>query len=261
MQSLDKQQVRSAFAQASVTYDYFASLQRTVATELLKQSGLTSLHGRVLDLGCGTGYLTQLLHNLGGFQDLYALDIAYPMLQQARQRLQQQARYCCADMECLPLQTASIDWLFSSLALQWCTDLPATLADCQRVLTPGGKLLFATFGPQTLQELKLAWATVDNHQHVNQFHSQAELQTLLSQAGWQAIRIKQQLYSCHYPSVIALMRELKGIGAHNVARGRKQQLTGKQHFNQMLQAYPLATNSGIVASYEILWVLAEKVNE
>lgn len=256
MTRVDKAKVRQAFAQASAHYDDFAYLQRTVAGELMQRSGVERLAGRVVDLGCGTGFLTHKLLQLGGYEQLFALDLALPMLHQARQRLATAAYYICADIEQLSLQTQSMDFIFSSLALQWCLALPSTLQDLHRVLKPGAKLAFATFGPATLQELKQAWAAVDDYPHVNDFCSVAELQNHLQPALWQQVQMSSQVYHCRYASVLALMRELKGIGAHNVSTGRQQQLMGKEHWHKMLAAYPL-TDATVFASYEVIWVIAE----
>jgi malonyl-CoA O-methyltransferase len=258
--NIDKYKVRQAFAQSATTYDDFAYLQRTVAAELLRRSGLPKLHGKVVDLGCGTGYLTQLLSELGGFSHLWGLDIAPAMLSMAIKRELASVSYLCADLEQLPIQSNSIDWLFSSLALQWCLDLPATLREYQRVLRPGGQLCFATFGEATLQELKQAWRAVDRAPHVNAFYAEADLLELLRTGGWQNITLSKQDYQCQYGSVHSLLRELKGLGAQHVLQGRQSQLMGKARWKTMLDAYPKLDETGkIIATYEVIWVQATVV--
>lgn len=257
MTNPDKVKIRRAFALAAESYDDFAHLQRTVAIDLLQKSGLHVLHGNVLDIGCGTGYLTQHLHDLGGYQHLLALDLAQPMLHKARQRLCAPVSCIAGDAECLPLRSESLDFIFSSLAVQWCQDLPSALREFQRVLKPGGYLAFATFGAQTLMELKQAWVAVDHYRHINEFCTLEQLQTVVQAGGWQTVRLERQVYRSEYTSVMALMWELKGLGAHSVNAGRKPRVTSRAEMQQMCAAYPVVSATGrIIASFEVIWVFA-----
>lgn len=258
--SADKRLIRNAFANASAHYDDFAHLQRSAANTLMDLIKREPLTGRILDIGCGTGFLTQQLQLLGGYQQLIALDIAQPMLQKARQRTSEPVSFVCGDAEFLPFQTGGVDGVFSSLALQWCQHLPAAIEGFRRILKPGGRLAFATFGSQTLIELKKAWATVDHYRHVNDFCTPSELQTLFLTNEWQLVHIDNQVYRPGYGSVATLLHELKGLGAKSVTAGRKRQLTGKAQMQKMFDAYPRGNdNGGITASFEIIWVVAEAV--
>ncbi len=108
------------------------ALQRTVGKALLDTINTGSLTGTLLDLGCGTGFLTA---NLGGclekgtqsvpYMTVIALDIALPMVQVTRTKLADapNVNYVCADAEQLPLAGQIVDGVFSNLALQWCVNL------------------------------------------------------------------------------------------------------------------------------------------
>ena len=258
--AIDKGKVRQSFAAASLSYDGVANLQRAVGKELLGGIDAGSLTGTVLDLGCGTGFLTgELLAQSAGGQML-ALDIALPMLHRARTKLfgLANASFICADAERLPLQANSVDNVFSNLALQWCRNLPVVFRDMRRILKPGGRLQFSTFGPKTLQELKKAWAEVDHYKHVNEFYGEDALWPFLEQAGFTEIQINSKIYRTPYCSVMALMRELKQIGAHNVAEGRNKRLTTKSQMQAMMAAYEMQDlNSWISATYEVITVSAK----
>ena len=155
---LDKTRIKQSFAAASVTYDSVAGLQRTVGKELLHSVDVTKLTGTLLDLGCGTGFLTGELLVHSNHETMIALDIALSMLQTTQSKLadKRDIIYVCADAEQLPLSGQSIDSVFSNLALQWCRNLEAVFTGLKRALKPDGQLVFSTFGPQTLQELKSA---------------------------------------------------------------------------------------------------------
>ncbi|MDP1665524.1 MAG: malonyl-ACP O-methyltransferase BioC [Methylobacter sp.] len=254
---LDKAKIRQSFAAASVTYDGVAELQRTVGKALLDTIDTESLAGPLLDLGCGTGFLSAKL--LAFAQPVIALDIALPMLQVTRTKLADMSNvsYLCADAEQLPLAGQIADGVFSNLALQWCINLDGVFTDIKRVLKPGGRLVFSTFGPQTLQELKTAWAEVDDYNHVNDFYSEQQLTRFLQLAGYTEIKIETKLYMSSYGSVLALMKELKHIGAHNMIAGRNKNITTKTQMQRMIAAYERCrSDDRIPATYEAIMVTA-----
>lgn len=261
---LDKPRIRRSFTAASTTYDQAAALQRRSALDLMQQAENIGIRGAVLDLGCGTGNLTELL--LSGKcqpESVIALDVATSMLEAARSKLKQRLdsgpapHYVCADAERLPIADESLDGVYSNLALQWCDPLELVLADLKRILKPGSPLIFSTFGPQTLQELKSAWSVVDDLPHVNAFHSEQDLMGFLLSAGFHSCRIQQTLLAPRYASVVDLMRELKQIGAHNAHLARPKCLTGKSRMQAMYRAYERHRSEGsIPATFEILRVAA-----
>ncbi len=135
--------------------------------------------------------------------------------------------------------------------------LKAVFTDIKRVLKPGGRLVFSTFGPQTLQELKAAWAEVDDFNHVNEFYSEQQLSRFLQLAGYTEITIETKLYISNYGSVLALMKELKHIGAHNVIAGRNKNITTKTQMQRMIAAYERhRTGDLIPATFEVMMVTA-----
>jgi len=257
---LDKARIRRSFAAASVTYDSVAGLQRTVGKELLRSIDVKKLTGTLLDLGCGTGFLTGELLSYSNHESTIALDIALPMLQTTQSKLADKHNilYVCADAEQLPLADQSIDSVVSNLALQWCSNLDAVFTNIKRTLKPEGQLAFSTFGPQTLHELKSAWAAVDNYSHVNDFYSETQLKQFLQQAGFKKIQINSKLYTPRYDSVWTLMQELKHLGAHHVIAGRNNKITTKTAMQQMISAYEkYRVRDQIPATFEVIIVTAK----
>jgi malonyl-CoA O-methyltransferase len=250
---LDKINVKRSFAKASGSYDALAELQRKIGLDMLRQLHIAELSGVILDLGCGTGFLTRELQQFSGKKTIIAMDIAMPMLQAARSKCD--VGFSCVDIECLPVQDDSINWIFSNLALQWCTDLQGIFANFKRVLKPGGRLMFSSFGPQTLHELKRAWANVDNYSHVNDFYSIQQLHEYMQQAGLQNIQIENYQHKSGYLNVMALMKELKGIGAHNVTANRKKGFTTKTQWQNMNESYEAFIENGCLpATFDIIYV-------
>jgi malonyl-CoA O-methyltransferase len=261
---LDKYRIRRSFGAASATYDRAAALQRRSASDLMRPIEEAGIRGTVLDLGCGTGNLTGLLLSASIPPDtLIALDIAPAMLGAARSKLEMgnfpgSTVYCvCADAERLPLAEASLDGVYSNLALQWCDRPERVFADLKRIMKPGSPLIFSTFGPQTLNELKSAWAEADDLPHVNDFHSGQALLGFLQEAGFSDCRIRSVLHTPRYARVADLMRELKQIGARNAHLARPKNLTGKARMEAMYRAYERHRAGGsLPATFEILQVSA-----
>ena len=253
----DKVWVGRSFSRAAQTYDRVAALQRHVGEALMARVPIgMPTPGAMLDLGAGTGHGTALLAERFPAADLIAVDIALGMLQTFKQKpgLVDKALRICADGEALPLRSRSIDLVFSNLAMQWLPDLPLLLTEFSRVSRPGGILLFSTFGESTLCELRAAWAKADSHTHVNAFASIQKIAEALLNAGFGDIAIEKECRKLAYPSVDAILRELKHLGAHNVNHNRPRHLTGKGVFRNMVEAYTAAMNGkGIQASFEIVY--------
>jgi malonyl-CoA O-methyltransferase len=258
MASIDKNQLKQAFSGAARHYDDFAALQSQVGLSLLSKFPIQTQAGMILDLGCGTGFLGRHMAIKPKVQSLLGLDIAFTMLQICREKqVNSPQYYVCADAENLPLLTSSVQQIYANLALQWCHNLATVFKGCQQVLKPDGQLVFSSFGPASLQELKQAWAEVDDFTHVNSFYSLPEIEKFLEYADFSRIESESVIYQSRYPSVMALMQELKGIGAHNVNIKRNKQMTTRKQVQQMITCYAQNMAGGpVLASYEIIYVRA-----
>ncbi|MGD8710515.1 MAG: malonyl-ACP O-methyltransferase BioC, partial [Ectothiorhodospiraceae bacterium] len=168
----DKAETRRAFDRAADTYDAAAVLQREVGRRLVERLEIVKLQpDNVLDIGAGTGATTRELMQHYPRARFTGVDVAPRMLAKARGRAPwlRKLRCLCADAESLPLRSNSYDLIFSNLAMQWVGDLDRAFREIQRVLRPGGVLMFSSFGPDTLRELREAWSAVDGYNHVNRF--------------------------------------------------------------------------------------------
>jgi malonyl-CoA O-methyltransferase len=257
---LDTHRVRASFDRASSGYDHAAALQSRVRDELIDRLKLFKLTPQVaLDLGTGTGQGAQALRGAYRRALILALDSAPGMLREARRRSGIFRRFerILADAARLPLATASVDLVFSSLMLQWCTDLAGPLAEVRRVLSPGGLFAFSTFGPDTLQELRASWAAVDEDSHVNRFFDLHDVGDALMRAGFLEPVLDVERVVLTYPNTTALMRDLKAIGAHNATRGRPRGLTGRAHMEKMRNAYErFRRGESLPASFEVVFATA-----
>jgi malonyl-CoA O-methyltransferase len=138
--------------------------------------------------------------------------------------------------------------------LQWCNDLNAALAEVRRVLKPSGFFTFSTFGPDTLKELRAAWSAADGYSHVNRFLDMHDVGDALARNGLMEPVLDVDRVQLTYPDALALMRDLKAIGAHNVTSGRARGLTGKARLRKMTEAYESFRREGrLPATYEVVY--------
>jgi malonyl-CoA O-methyltransferase len=259
--TLDSRRVRASRARAAASFDAAAVLQARVREELLGRLEVLRLQpAAVVDLGAGTGQATIALKRRYPKGRVLALDVAPPLLAQARRRQTLWRRFdrVAADASALPLRDASVDMVFSNLALQWCNDPDRALRECQRVLRPGGVLHFTTLGPDTLVELRRAWQVADpGHVHVNQFFDMHDLGDALVRAGFVEPVLDVERYTLTYGDARALMRDLQAVGAGNANAGRARGLTGKATLARMLTAYEEFRLEGrLPATYEVVYAQA-----
>lgn len=254
---IDGGRVRRSFGQAAASYDAAAVLQARVRDELLSRLDVVRLEPvAVLDLGTGTGHAAAALKRRFRSSQVVALDLALGMLAEAahRQTLLHRFRRVCADAAALPLRNASVDLVVSNLMLQWCNDPDAVFAECRRVLKPGGLLTFTTFGPDTLVELRRAWAAADGLTHVNRFIDMHDVGDALLRAGLVEPVMDVERYTLTYETAGDLMRDLKAVGAHNANAGRPRGLTGKGAVARMTSAYEAVRREGrLPATYEVVY--------
>lgn len=258
---LDKRRVRRAFDSAADTYDDHAALQRLVVDNLLDSLDIIRIEPRtILDIGAGTGYCARGLTRRFRSSSVLLLDLSAPMLAAARTqapRWRSRERYVCADGEALPLADASVDFVFSSLTFQWCNDLDALFAECHRVLKPKGLLQFSSLGPDTLCELRDAWAAVDDRPRINQFIDMHDIGDALIRAGFASPVLECDVMTVTYDDVFSVMRDLRGIGAVNSLQGRRRGLSTAALLKQMAGHYERFRSAGkLPATYEVVYAHA-----
>lgn len=255
---LDKARVRRAASRAAPHYDASAWLPRQVAAALMEHLQPVRIQPAVvLDAGTGTGICSQLLTRRYPGARVVCLDSSEAMLRAARSRTRRwfsKRAFTCADAEALPLAEGSIDLLVSSLMLPSCSPPDAVLTEFRRVLAPGGLLMFASLGPDTLCELRESWTAVDRKVHVHAFIDMHDVGDALLRAGFQDVVMDVERFTGHYPDVTSLVHELKRLGVSNAARGCAKSLTTPAALEALAAAYEgFRRGTSLPASFEVVF--------
>jgi malonyl-CoA O-methyltransferase len=270
---VDPTAVKRAFGRAAGTYDAAAALQREIGARMLSRLDVVKVAPlRILDLGCGTGDGTLELAARYPQARVVGVDIALPMVCAARERARRgrslyrrlvepfvgereaEPRFVCAEATRLPLAGVSFDLAWSNLMLQWVNDLPRAFVELRRVLRTGSLLTFTTFGPDTLKELRGAFARVDGATHVSRFVDMHDIGDMLVHAGFADPVMDMEQVCVTYPSAEAMLRELKALGATNATRGRPRGLMGRARYARLLAALERHAQDGrIGATFEVVY--------
>lgn len=262
----EKESIRHAFDKAASSYDAAAVLQREVVARLFERLALINLQPTVvLDAGSGTGAAAPLLRERFADAQLIELDLALNMLKTSRAKTagikkwlsffaSNKSAAICADIEQIPLADESVDLIWSSLTIQWCNTPDATFKEFSRILKPGGVVIFSSLGPDTLKELRTAFAGIDGHQHVNQFIDMHDLGDALLKHGLTMPVMDMEYITMTYPTVKAVMHDLKHIGANNKMNGRRNGLLGRAAWQQIQAQYEAFRRDQVLpCTYEVVY--------
>jgi malonyl-CoA O-methyltransferase len=252
MSVFDRRQLRRSFGRAASRYTEVAALQREVEARLLEQLGYLDDRqpSRVLDLGSGPGRAAGAMKKRWPKAEVIAVDAALPMLREVPKhtRFWRPVRRVNADVSKLPFAEQCVDVIFSSLCLQWLDDLPAVLSEFRRVLRPDGLLLFSTFGPETLSELRDAYLQAGETPPLSPFAAIQQVGDAMLAAGFKDPVLDRDRYTLTYPDLRGLMRELRAIGAGDARHDRPRGLGGRGRLQRVTAHYEALRRDGVLPS-------------
>lgn len=260
--AFDRRRLQFSFGRAAPVYAQAAVLQREVETRLIEQLDYLEdkTPARVLDVGSGPGRASGAMKKRWPRADVIAMDLALPMLHEVPKhtRFWRPVRRVCADAAQLPFADASMDVIFSSLCLQWVAHLPRALDEFRRVLREDGLLLFSTFGPDTLIELREAYiAGGESDPPLSSFAAIQQVGDALMAAGFRNPVLDRDHYTLTYPDVRSLQQELRIIGAGDARAVRPRGLGGKRRQARMREAYEGLRRDGVLPStWEVIGAMA-----
>lgn len=260
-----KQAIQRNFSRRGATYDRYARVQPWMAAELLRGCREALAGARdILEVGCGTGYLTQMLRRANPTATLVALDLDLSLLKIARTRQAGDANlhFVAADGEAFCGGT--YDLIIANSVFQWFSRPQQTLQEYRRLLRPGGCLAFSTLGPATFRELDTAFRQAAGRRPQPEspgvvalsFPDKEKWQDFLRRAGFQEVSVQREEYTETHSTVQDFLRALQGTGATNpTPRPLSPRL-----FRQMAAIYQrvFGENGSIPVTYEVIWAWARK---
>ena len=170
-----------------------------------------------------------------------------------------------ADEEALPFAEESFDLIVAPLTLQFVNDLPGTLLQIRRCLKPDGLFIGGMFGGATLHELRQSWLEAEAQvsggasPRVAPFADVRDLGGLLQRAGFALPVVDSDSFRVRYPSALALMLELRAMGAGNVLRDRRRVPVGRHLLQRVEEIYAECfedPDGRIPATFEMLVMTA-----
>jgi malonyl-CoA O-methyltransferase len=259
----DRRRLQHSFGRAAAGYSEVAVLQRESESRLLEQLEVLEerVPARVLDVGSGPGRASGFMKGRWPASEVVALDIALPMLGLVPRhtRFWRPVRRVCGEAAKLPFADASFDLIFSNMCLQWVPDLPVALAEFRRVLRPQGLLLFTSFGPDTLSELREAYlAAGESQPPLSPLAAIQQIGDALISAGFRNPVLERENFQLTYPDTMALLRELRAIGAGDARNLRPRGLGGRGRRARMIAAYETMRDADgrLPSTWEVISAMA-----
>jgi malonyl-CoA O-methyltransferase len=243
MQTINNK-IQRGFNKSAGQYDLFSSLHRDIADKLLSQVINQPAPSAILDVGCGTGYLTIKAQESFPQSKIIGLDFAEGMLKVARSK-QKDIHWILADGQDLPFSNEHFDIVLSNLAYQWAQPLSRAFSQARRVLIPKGVLACTLFGYHSCQELFQSLDEASRGElKFARLPDRSQVQEALISGGFKGPRVDSEQIKIEFGDMYALINWFKLIGAPHLP----PQLFTKKRF---------ACDGGVYATFEVIGVYAK----
>lgn len=234
----EKAEICNVFNTHAADYAQAAVVQHEIGERLFERLHYLKIKPRyVLDIGCGPGVFSKKLKKHYPEAQIIGVDVAFAMLNQAKSNQGWRRKWGLvnADMTALPFPAGLFDVVFANQVIHWVNPLSAVISELNRVMAPGGCLMFSTLGPDTFCEIRNAFATVDRHAHVNDYPDMHDVGDGLLKAYFLDPVVDMEMLTAHYASLPNLLQALKTLG-RNIHPARHRGLTGKLAWKKFEQS-------------------------
>lgn len=254
-----KQRIAQQFGKSASRYDDAAQVQVDIGFDALHNippKGQTAL-----DIGCGTGRLTKVLARR--FQSVSGIDLSAGMIEQAQMVnvAIPNVQFEVADAEALPFADNQFDFVFSSMALQWCDPILPSFEEAYRVLKPGGTGRIALLSEGSMQELKALWQALGEPQRVNQFFSHQHLVEAAQTVGFKLAH-QQKCYTTEHPNLMSLLNSVRHVGASAIPSEEGASMLTRAKIKQMETVFwhSFAGCKSLPLTYNVSFLDVTKLN-
>ncbi len=254
---MNSTKIQRGFSASAKRYDLFTGLHREIADKLFVQVTREPTPSALLDVGCGTGYLTGMLKNHFPLCEIIGLDFSTGMLEVARPKHEGIA-WVLADVNNLPFPDGRFDILVSNLAYQWAGDLSRAFTEARRVLAPDGVLACTLFGYNTCQEL---FQSLDEAKtqalQFTRLPDRSQVRGALTNSGFKNPKVDGERIKIEFNGMHELITWLKSTGANNLSR---EGYLGPEAISRAASIYrrKFSYLQGIGATFEVIRVYVKR---
>lgn len=271
---IDKKVLQMHFSRNAVNYDTYANVQKKMACELLNMVSFDCRNKNgcidILDIGCGTGYLTEQILSCYPNARITAVDIAPGMIEYAREKFfGKNVEFHCLDIE----ETAfnkKYNLIISNATFQWVNNFEETIEKLGCMLENNGVLAFSTFGDMTFNELHCSYDIARNKLKVDmesspsqKFFNSEEILGICRRklkntntTTYEIVGVENLEYE-HFKTVRDFLDSVKKIGANNSNRNRKSNTALTR---EMIKTYEsmFKEDGHVKATYHCVFFTARK---
>jgi malonyl-CoA O-methyltransferase len=261
---MNKELIEKNFSKKAIEYDEQAIIQKEVARELLSKIPNKN-YKNILDIGCGTGFLTSLVKNTFPDANVTGIDNSLGMIDIAK-RMNRNIKFKCIDANRIDLMDEEYDLIVSSMALHWIENLPEWLVRVNKVMSENGSLYFVLPIKNTLYELERSFnyaykeLGLINQKHVIDFYLDEKIEKSIS--NYNVDFVEKNEYQKKYDDIKLMINSIKGIGGGYSFGNSLDFSMRKKMFNKAFDYYQKHysdSNGKILQTWAFLFVGVNKV--
>lgn len=262
---MNKEIIKRNFSKCAKFYDKYSNIQNLGALKLISNIRKNSFTN-ILEIGCGTGNYTKLLTQKFPKAEIKAIDISPDMIQVAKTKLvNENVKFIIQDAEeitsvrkglifsnPLNIYREKFDLITSNSTFQWFENLYQTLLKYNQLLTPNGLVLFSTFGPHTLFELRRSLNKKLKKLKLapSNFLTKVRIKKILNLL-FKEVKVEQEFFQEKYSSLFQLLKKIKFTGVRGTPHYKKGFWTPNM-VKQLEKIYKKEFNH-IIATYQIFF--------
>jgi malonyl-CoA O-methyltransferase len=266
--ALDKQKVARQFNRYVHTYDDVAVVQKRMAHRIMQTLKEKRVRpAEILEIGCGTGYLTMLLAEAFPLAKLTVVDLAVNMVDMTRERMgEKSVRYLVGDAEAITWDANRYDLIVSNATVQWFSDPKGTLRRMNEALSPGGWWVASTFGPDTFKELHEVFRKVETEygypavQHGLPLRSPASWEQSLRDGGFSRVHTLTCWHRLSYPDCRSFLYAVRYMGASYSDSGHLSIGEQRRLLSEVIRLYDRSyrEKKNVFATYQLVQMYGQK---